>query len=106
VISAIIILATLAGVSLVQNAAFTAVSRSRNAGDVGYHIRCAIASNGIWFITNFLVVGEVYKALETGSYWFLIAAGIVYVASTTAGSAWMMARLLKTEKGKRQVGAR
>lgn len=100
------ILALLAVVSFIQNAAFTWVSRSRNSGDVKYHAWASVCSNGIWFATNFLIASQVFKALETGSFWFLAVAAAVYVITTTAGSCWMMARLLKTETGKRQVGAR
>ena len=32
--------------------------------------------------------------------------GLVYVLSTTEGSCFMMARMLKKETGKRQVGAK
>lgn len=99
-------LALLATISFVQNAAFTWVSRSRNSGDVKYHALASVCSNGIWFATNFLIASQVFEAIETGSYWFLAVASIIYVATTTAGSCWMMARLLKTETGKRQVGAR
>jgi short subunit fatty acids transporter len=100
------ILALLGSVAFIQNAAFTWVSRSRNSGDVQYHAWASICSNGIWFVTNFLIAGQVFKAIESGSYQFLIVAGLVYVLATTLGSVLMMARLLKTEKGKRQVGAR
>lgn len=93
-------------VSVVQNAAFTAVSRSRNSGDVRYHARCAVASNGLYFVNQVLIVGSIWTAIKGGEWWFVVAAGVVYVAATTIGSVWMMARLLKTETGKRRVGAR
>jgi hypothetical protein len=82
----IVILLALAGISFIQNAAFTWVSRSRNSGDVKYHAFASVCSNGIWFVTNFLIAGQVFKAIETGSYWFLALAGVVYVVTTTAGS--------------------
>ncbi|MGR4928249.1 hypothetical protein ACIPUD_15905 [Bradyrhizobium sp. CAR08] len=103
--NAILILAGLAAVSFIQNAAFTAVSRSRNSGDVAHHAKWSVASNGVWFVTQILIWSTVWKAVESGTY-ALIAAGVVYVASTTAGSCWMMAKMLKTEAGKRMVGAR
>lgn len=102
----IMVLALLAGMAFIQNATFTWVSRSRNSGDVKYHAWASVCSNGVWFVTNFLVAGQVFKAIESGSYQFLAIAGFVYVLATTLGSVLMMARLLKTEKGKRQVGAR
>lgn len=101
-----LILAGLAAVSFVQNASFTAVSRSRNSGDVAYHARWSVASNGVWFITQILIWSTVWKAVESGTYMLIASAGIVYVAATTAGSCWMMARMLRSETGKRMVGAR
>ena len=102
-------LALLAGLSFVQNMAFTAVSRSRNSGDPGYHRRCAYLSNGVWFVTHFLVLRQVWEILEVGlieSWWKLLVVGVVYALATAEGSVTMMKRLLRTERGKRRVGAR
>lgn len=92
--------------SVIQNAAFTAVSRSRNSGDVRHHAKWAVASNGLWFLNQVLIVGAIWSAIETAQWQFILAAGVVYVAATTIGSVWMMHRMLKTESGKRRVGAR
>lgn len=102
----LLILAALAGVSFIQNAAFTAVSRSRNSGDVAHHAKWSVASNGVWFVTQILIWSTVWNAVESGTYTLIAAAGVVYVAATTAGSCWMMAKMLKSESGKRMVGAR
>lgn len=102
----LLILAALAAVSFIQNAAFTAVSRSRNSGDVAHHAKWSVASNGVWFVTQILIYSSVWKAIESGTYGLIAAAGIVYVAATTAGSCWMMAKMLRSETGKRMVGAR
>lgn len=98
-------MAGLFAVSVVQNAAFTAVSRSRNSGDVMHHAKWSVASNGIWFIAQIFLMSTIWKGIETGTYWQIAVAGVVYVAATTLGSAAMMARMLKTESGKRKVGA-
>lgn len=101
-------LAVLLGLAIcafVQNAAFTAVSRSRNSADVKYHAWCSVWSNGVWFITQMLIWTSVWRAIEHGAVALVVAAGLVYVASTTAGSCWMMARMLRSEKGKRRVGS-
>jgi hypothetical protein len=95
----------LAIVAFAQNAAFTWVSRSRNSGDPGYHRYAALCSNGVWFVTNILITMKVWDALKTGSWWFVLATGIVYVIATTEGSVLMMRILLKKETGKRKVGA-
>ncbi len=104
--NSVIILVGLAAVSFIQNAAFTAVSRSRNSGDVAHHAKWSVASNGVWFVTQILIYSSVWRAIETGSYGLIAAAAVVYIASTTAGSCWMMAKMLQTETGKQMVGSR
>lgn len=93
-------------VAFVQNMAFTWVSRSRNSGDPGYHRYAAYCSNSIWFITNVLIWRQVWTAIEIGNWWYLLVAGLAYTIATSEGSVLMMKRLLASETGKRQVGAR
>jgi hypothetical protein len=100
------LLLVLAPVAFVQNMAFTWVSRSRNGGDVGYHRKAAICSNGIWFACQLVIQGTVWNSLTTGRWWQILIVGAVYVTATTEGSCLAMARLLRSETGKRQVGAR
>jgi hypothetical protein len=95
----------LSGVAFGQNMAFTAVSRSRNAGDILYHRKCAWLSNGVWLLCSMFIWTHLFSAFENKSYVMLIPLFVIYIASTTEGSVSMMARLLKTEKGKRRVGA-
>lgn len=92
-------------VSFIQNMAFTAVSRSRNAGDPSYHRRCAYASNGIYILCQFFIWSRVWPAFNTGNYIELLPVAIIYVLSTAEGSVFMMKRLLRTETGMRKVGA-
>jgi len=92
--------------AFVQNMAFTLVSRSRNSGDPGYHRYCAWASNGVWFLCQVCIVKSIWDAIDAGNFGFVILAGIAYTLSTTEGSVFMMKHLLKTERGKRRVGAR
>ena len=92
--------------AIIQNAAFTWVSRSRNSGDVKYHAIAAVASNGIWFLMTVFIWERLWQALTNGDIWSLVITGSVYVAGTVIGSCAMMYLLLKTEKGKRKVGAR
>ena len=96
----------LALVAIVQNAAFTAVSRSRNIGDVKHHTKWALASNSIWFIAQIFIWSSIWSAINTGQWWQIAVAGIVYTLATTYGSVLMMAHMLKTEKGKQRVDAR
>lgn len=96
----------LAVVSVVQNAAFTAVSRSRNSGDIHHHTKWAVASNGVWFVAQLFIWSSIWRAVESGQWWQIGVSGLIYVAATTYGSVWMMARMLKTETGKQKVGSR
>jgi hypothetical protein len=97
--------AALAVVALAQNATFTAVSRSRNSGDVWHHLKWSIASNLVWFVTQIFLWRGCWKAVENGTLWQIAVYGAVYVAATATGSCLMMAHMLKTETGKRKVGA-
>lgn len=90
----------------VQNAAFTWVSRSRNSGDVKYHAVAAVFSNGVWFLTQVLIWTQLWERVTAGEYMELVVPCLVYVSGTTLGSCLAMAHLLKSEKGKRRVGAR
>jgi hypothetical protein len=94
-----------AALCLVQNAVFTAVSRSRNSGDVRHHAKWALGSNGIFFVMQIFLMGTIWKSIEAGSYWQIAIAGLVYTVCCATGSVWMMAKMLKTETGKRRVGA-
>lgn len=100
-----LILLALAGVAFGQNMAFTAVSRSRNAGDILYHRKCAWMSNGVWLMCSMFIWKNLFDAFDKQNYWQLIPLFLVYTASTTEGSVSMMARLIKSEKGKRRVGS-
>ena len=96
----------LAALAFIQNMAFTLVSRSRNSADPGYHRFCAWGSNGIWFLCQVCIVKSIWTAIDAGNFGFVLLAGIIYTLSTTEGSVFMMKRLIRTEKGKRRVGAR
>jgi hypothetical protein len=99
-------LCAFAFICLVQNNVFSRVSRSRQSADLWHHWRWALASNGIWFVNQILVWSIIWKAVTTGTWWQMAIAGVIYVLSTSAGSVWGMAQALKSETGKRQVGAR
>jgi hypothetical protein len=98
-------LLVLAPVAFIQNMFFTLVSRSRNSQDTDYHRYCAWGSNGVWFICQVMIVKNIWSAIMAGQWWYAIMAGVVYSLATTEGSVLMMKRLIKTEKGKRRVGA-
>lgn len=88
-----------------QNMAFTWSSRSRNSGDVRYHWLASIASNGIYIVTQTLLLANLWKAVSTTDIFQMSVLFVVYTLITSAGSVFMMKRLLKSETGKRKVGA-
>lgn len=89
---------------VVQNAAFTWVSRARNSGSYGYHAVAAVFSNGVWFVSQFILISMVtYKDMTTGA---AVMMGCIYIAGTVIGSVlmhWLSINYL--EAGKRKVGA-
>ena len=109
-------------VGFIQNMAFTAVSRSRNSGDVRHHFKTAIASNMIWFVCNFFILfGTMLKSITDGDILTSLEVLTVYVLGTALGSSFMMmislgkVRFPKgfkwlenhlVETGKKKVGAR
>lgn len=102
-------LVLLAAVCFAQNMAFTASSRSRNSADPEYHRKVAWCSNGIYLLAQLVVWKHLWAAFTAGTIigWILVVPMvIVYVIFTAEGSVFMMRRMLKTEKGKREVGAK
>ncbi len=95
-----------AGVLLAQNFSFTFVSRARNSGSLRRHVIAGLASNGVWFWGQGLVVAKFYELL-TGRLGFrsMLIAGAFYTACTVAGSVLAHYWALRTEKGKASVGA-
>jgi hypothetical protein len=89
---------------IVQNAAFTWVSRARNSGSIPYHALASIFSNGIFFVSNlFLITLVTYDHREPGE---LALFGVIYVIGTVTGSVLMhYASIRWLEAGKRRVGA-
>lgn len=78
-------------VAVIQNMAFTLVSRSRNSGNPARHFRAAIGSNGIWFFCNyFILFPEMMEVIEKGDILLKVVYMAVYVVATTLGSTWMM----------------
>lgn len=98
-------LVALAPVAFIQNMFFTLVSRSRNSMDTDYHRYCAWGSNGVWFVCQVMIVKNIWGAIAAGQWWYALLAGIVYSYFTTEGSVLMMKKLIRSESGKRRVGA-
>ena len=58
-------LVALFAVAQIQNASFTKISRSRNSGDVWHPAKWSLASNGVWFVTPFLVRQTAWTMVST-----------------------------------------
>jgi predicted permease len=84
------------GVTVLQNASFTLVSRARNSGSVGFHAAAAVASNGVWL----LVIRQVVTNLDS------LSMMLAYLAGSVTGSVLMHVVSMRwLETGKRKVGA-
>lgn len=89
-----------------QNFAFTFVSRARNSGSLKKHMVAALMSNGVWFASQFIIIGQIMHLMQ-GSQGLLpaIGTGLFYTVLTLAGSVTSHYYALRTEKGKGAVGA-
>lgn len=91
---------------VLQNAAFTFVSRARNSGSYALHAFAAVLSNGIWICTQFISLGFIIDTLKNGSVVEKLTIGAFYTTFTVAGSVLMhWVGVTYIEKGKRKVGA-
>lgn len=89
-----------------QNFAFTFVSRARSSGSLSRHVKAAIFSNGIWIVSQIVLLGPMFDNLTGKHGRFLqFISGVVYTTATVSGSIFAHYWALKTEKGKSAVGA-
>ena len=93
-------------VLMLQNYAFTYVSRARNSGSLKKHVIAAIFSNLVWIVQLFILAGEMIKCMtgERGP-WMAVVTAVYYTTFTVIGSVVAHYVALKTEKGKGAVGA-
>ena len=91
---------------LAQNFSFTFISRARNSGSLKRHVVAAVASNGVWFLSQGIIFTKLYKVM-TGEYGWRMAmfTGLFYTVFTLIGSVSAHYFSLRTEKGKSAVGA-
>lgn len=86
---------TMLGLTFLQNASFTLVSRARNSRSIKFHAVAAILSNGVWL----LVIRQVILNLD--KWWLMVA----YLVGSVIGSITMHHISMKyIEKGKRKIG--
>ena len=92
-------------VLLIQNAAFTWVSRARNSKSVGYHAVASVFSNGVWFLSQVVVVSKITDALKGHNTPLLVGTALFYTVFTVLGSIGAHHFLMtKVETGKRKIG--
>lgn len=92
---------------LLQNAAFTWVSRARNSKSIGYHAFAAVFSNGIYILNQFIVVNKLVEARKSGSLVELTIVCLFYTLFTVTGGVTMHSFLMKhVERGRREIGSK
>lgn len=69
-----------------QNFAFVLVSRARQTKSLVFHGLASVPSNGIWFISQFILVDKITKTLHTADWGHGIAIGLFYMTFTLTGS--------------------
>lgn len=87
-----------------QSFANTLVSRARNSSSVAYHSVASLFSNGVYFVSLFILVDSITATLRTASVGRAIALGCFYTLFTLLGSIlshWLCMRYL--ERGKRAM---
>ena len=93
-------------VLMIQNAAFTWVSRARNSGDVVWQGVASIFSNGTWVIVQAFLISRLWPSFDQGDWLGLTRVLLFYTVFTTIGAVATHHLLLTLEKGKKRVGAR
>ena len=82
------------------------VSRARNSGSLTYHAIAAVFSNGIWFVSQFILVDSVMGIIKNSDWTYAVFIGIFYTFFTIIGSISSHIVLMKwVEKGRRKVGS-
>lgn len=91
---------------ILQNFAFTFVSRARNSGSLVRHMVAGVFSNGVWFVSQIIIFSQLY-AIMTGRYGIpkAIFTSIFYTVFTLTGSLLAHYYSLISERGKSAVGA-
>lgn len=83
---------------ILQNAAHTATSRSRNSKSLWYSATASVFSNGIWFASQFYIVNQLIAA--KGNLPRLALLLIVYSTLTATGTVLSHWYLMRFERRK------
>ena len=95
-----------APVLILQNFAFTFVSRARNSGSLKRHMIAGLFSNGVWFASQIIIFSVLFQAMTGKLGWKLqLFAGVYYTIFTLTGSLLAHYWSMRTEKGLSRVGA-
>ena len=90
---------------IIQNFTFTMVSRARTSNSIGYHAFAATLSNGVWFLSQFILIDKVTSLLKSNAGWdVMLRIGAVYTLATMTGSLashWLALRYEKRVIGER-----
>jgi hypothetical protein len=91
---------------IMQNFAFTFVSRARSSGSIVRHAIASVFSNGIWFVSQIIIFTAMFQMM-LGKYGLKmqVFTAVYYTVFTMIGSLTAHWFSLKTEKGKSAVGA-
>jgi len=85
---------------IVQNMAFTLVSRARNSKSLWYNAGASVASNLIWFASQFILIDQFIKVLKDSDWTRACILAAIYTTCTVIGSVSMQwFAINKIEKG-------
>ncbi len=73
-------------VLLAQNFSFVLVSRARNSTNIWYHAGCSLLSNGVWFIQNLILMGNIFEVFRNGNWAQAVGIGLFYTFFTMSGA--------------------
>lgn len=71
---------------LAQNFSFVLVSRARNSPNIWYHAVCSLLSNGVWFVQNLILMGNIFEVFKTGNWLQAVGIGLFYTTFTMTGA--------------------
>lgn len=89
-----------------QNYSFTYVSRARNSASLKRHLIAGVLSNGIWFLSMTVLLGQMLDNIRGKNGWYpALLTGLFYTVCTLLGSLAAHLVSLYTESGDGAVGA-
>jgi len=83
---------------IIQNFAFTMVSRARNSKSIPYHAIASLFSNGIWFASQFILVDMFMKVIKNADWQLAVIGSLVYISCTMTGSLtshWFLMKVIE-----------